>query len=153
MAKRNPEGFIAFIIENCVVRVSIGRLRNCADELKSSDAEMSNILNKYFAGVFPYEDMNNIPGIELSEGVQALENIPFFPDEVEKQRGKLNICKSTGPDGLHPRILRNIFEIISSSLTEVFNRSIKTVIIPDDWKPANVTAIFKYGSCQETWIE
>jgi len=149
MAKRNPKGFYAYVNERRVVRDSIGPLRNNAGDIKSSDADMSIILNDYFATVFTDENMNDVPEAELHNEVQPLENIHFLVDEVEEQLNKLNIYKSTGPDDLHPRMLRNLSEIISSPLTEIFNRSMTTGIIPDDWKTANITAIFKKGSRQE----
>ena len=54
--------------------------------------------------------------------------------------------KATGPDGIPCRILKIAAEILSPSLTLLFNRSISTGIYPDDWKMARVTPIFKDGA-------
>ena len=60
-----------------------------------------------------------------------------------------NIYKSTGPDLLHPRILRTLEDSLSTPLTYIFNSSAEIGILPVDWKSANVTAIHKKGSRQE----
>ncbi|KAF2364248.1 Reverse transcriptase domain [Trinorchestia longiramus] len=39
-------------------------------------------------------------------------------------------------------------EVISEPLTNIFNRSLETGIVPDDWKRANVIPIFKKGNKQ-----
>ncbi|KAF2346398.1 Reverse transcriptase domain [Trinorchestia longiramus] len=77
----------------------------------------------------------------LSDGV-------FTVEEVEEQLSILNPHKSTGPDGLGPQILKETAEVISEPLTNIFNRSHETEIIPDNWKRANVTPIFKKGNKQ-----
>ncbi|KAF2346276.1 Endonuclease/exonuclease/phosphatase, partial [Trinorchestia longiramus] len=77
----------------------------------------------------------------LSDGV-------FTVEEVEEQLSILNPYKSTGPDGLGPRILKETAEVISEPLTNIFNRSLETGIVPDDWKRTNVTLIFKKANKQ-----
>ena len=44
---------------------------------------------------------------------------------------------------LHPRILRALEDKLARPLTHIFNNSVETGIIPEDWKTANVTAIPK----------
>ncbi|KAF2343632.1 Reverse transcriptase domain, partial [Trinorchestia longiramus] len=72
----------------------------------------------------------------------------FTVEEVEEQLSILNPYKSSGPDGRGPRILKETAEVISEPLTNIFNRSLETRIVPDDWKRANVTPIFKKGNKQ-----
>ena len=44
---------------------------------------------------------------------------------------------------LHPRILCALEDKRARPLTRIFNNSVETGIIPEDWKSANVTAIHK----------
>ncbi|KAF2346871.1 Reverse transcriptase domain [Trinorchestia longiramus] len=69
-------------------------------------------------------------------------------EKVEEQLSILNPYKSTGPDGIGPRILKEAAEVIRKPLTNIFNRSLETGIVLDDWKRANVTPIFKKGNKQ-----
>lgn len=77
--------------EKFVVRDRIVPLWYSAGYLISSDADMSTILNGFFASVFTNEITNNIPEFELPGEVKPLENIHFIVDEVQRQLIKLNI--------------------------------------------------------------
>ena len=47
-----------------------------------------------------------------------------------------NSNKATGPDNIPVRVLKIAAEILSPSLTAIFNRSLSMGIYPDDWKMA-----------------
>ena len=57
----------------------------------------------------------------------------------------LNISKSTGPDEFHPRFLKETVDSISLPVTMLFNKSLSEGKLPNEWKLANVTSIFKSG--------
>ena len=46
----------------------------------------------------------------------------------------VNPNKSPGPDGIHPKALKELAEILAKPLTIIFNTSIQTGIVPDLWK-------------------
>ena len=54
---------------------------------------------------------------------------------LEKLKG-LKVDKSPGPDGLHPRVLKEIAEEIVESLVVTFQMSLESGKIPEDWKVA-----------------
>ncbi|KAH9590904.1 hypothetical protein MS3_00003399 [Schistosoma haematobium] len=56
--------------------------------------------------------------------------------------------KSTGPDELHPKILRHIAQYIAAPLTMIFNMSLDQGVLPMDWKDAVVIPIHKTGPRQ-----
>ena len=62
-----------------------------------------------------------------------------------------HIYKSTGPDMLHPRILRAVEDKLARPLKHIFNNLVETGIIPEDWKSGNVTAIHKKSQQVKTW--
>ncbi len=53
--------------------------------------------------------------------------------------------KSMGPDGLHPRVLRELVDVVAKPLSIIFQQSWLTRDVPVDWKLANVMPIFKKG--------
>ena len=50
-----------------------------------------------------------------------------------------------GPDGMHPCVLRELAEVIAKLLSIIFERSWRTGEVPEDWRIANVTLVFKKG--------
>ena len=59
---------------------------------------------------------------------------------------KLSKSKATGLDKISVRLnLRKCPDLISDSLSIIFNRSIITGIFPDDWKCSKVIPLFKKG--------
>ncbi|GAB0177007.1 mitochondrial enolase superfamily member 1 [Grus japonensis] len=48
-----------------------------------------------------------------------------------------------GPDGMHSRVLRELADVIAMSLSVIFERSWRTGEVPEDWRKANVTPVFK----------
>ena len=51
--------------------------------------------------------------------------------------------KATGPDHINNRILKELSRPLSSPLCELFNFSVSSGKVPDIWKQANITPIFK----------
>ncbi|KFV80058.1 RNA-directed DNA polymerase from mobile element jockey, partial [Struthio camelus australis] len=62
---------------------------------------------------------------------------------------KLDIHKSMGPDGMHPRVLRELADVIARPLSIILERSWRSGEVPEDWKKANVTPAFKKGKKEE----
>ncbi|CAM4590202.1 unnamed protein product, partial [Caretta caretta] len=75
-----------------------------------------------------------------------LSQIEVTLEKVLELTEKLNSNKSPEPDGIHPRVLKELKCEIVELLTMVCNLSFKSATVPNDWKKANVTPIFKKGS-------
>ncbi|KFO93485.1 hypothetical protein N320_10085, partial [Buceros rhinoceros silvestris] len=58
---------------------------------------------------------------------------------------QLDVHNSMGPDGIHPRILRELMELLTKPLSIIYQQSWLTGEVPIDWRLANMTAIYKKG--------
>ena len=57
-------------------------------------------------------------------------------EQMVKALQSLKVDKSPGPDGLHPRVLKEVANEIAHPLTVLFNSSISHGKIPKAWKNA-----------------
>ncbi|KAK4827513.1 hypothetical protein QYF61_018839 [Mycteria americana] len=57
----------------------------------------------------------------------------------------LDTQKPMGPDGIHPRVLRELAEVLTKPLAILYQQSWLTREVPVDWRSANVMPIYKKG--------
>jgi len=50
---------------------------------------------------------------------------------------------------MHPRVLRELADVIAEPLSIIFERSWRTGEVPEDWRKANVTSVFKKGKKED----
>ncbi|KAK4815372.1 LOW QUALITY PROTEIN: hypothetical protein QYF61_001360, partial [Mycteria americana] len=55
----------------------------------------------------------------------------------------LDTHKSMGPDEIHPRVLKELAEVLTKPLSIIYQQSWLTGEVPVDWRLANVTPIYK----------
>ncbi|KFU96183.1 hypothetical protein M959_13771, partial [Chaetura pelagica] len=53
------------------------------------------------------------------------------------------------PYGMHPRVLRELAEVIARLLSIIFSKSRVTGEVPEDWRIANVTPVYKKGKKED----
>jgi len=58
---------------------------------------------------------------------------------------KLKTDKSSGPNMIHPRILKELNTHLSEPIAYLFNRSLLDSELPADWLVSNVAVIHKKG--------
>ena len=56
------------------------------------------------------------------------------------------MCKSVGPNGVHPRLLKELSNHLCKPLARLFNNSLAVGELPKEWKQGRVSAIFKKGN-------
>ncbi|GAB0175493.1 mitochondrial enolase superfamily member 1 [Grus japonensis] len=54
-----------------------------------------------------------------------------------------------GPDGIHPRVLRELAEVFTKPLSVIYQQSWLTGEVPVDWRLANVMPIYKKGQKED----
>ena len=64
-------------------------------------------------------------------------------ENVKEILSGLNSGISCGPDGIHPRILQELSDILCTPRTKLFNKSLSLGKLPSEWKEGRISAIFK----------
>ena len=115
----------------------------CASELSEAFNHHFTNVGQTLANEIP--QVKKEPEIFLKPTNKKFSLRPCKVDEVRKLLNKMDGKKSTGLDDLPCSLLKIAGDIIAPSLTVIFNQSISTSIVPNDWKLARVTPIFKKG--------
>ena len=71
------------------------------------------------------------------------ENITISIEGVEKLLDNINIHKASGPDKIPNIILKTCSKEISPALANIFQQSLDTGTLPNDWKKSNISPILK----------
>ena len=118
----------------------------------SNDDDKTSAFGNYFSSVFTVNDStaNNVDDqdnviIETDLEI-SLSEIEFSDQCIFKALDNLNIYKSPGPDGLHPGILFETRNAISTPLRIIFETALRMKQLPKDWIDANISAIYKKGN-------
>ena len=74
-----------------------------------------------------------------------MENINITEKGVLKLLESLKVHKASGPDKISARVLKQLAPVISSILTTIYKRFYETGEIPQDWRSADVTPVYKKG--------
>lgn len=61
----------------------------------------------------------------------------------------MNVHKSMASDGIHPRVLKKLSDIIAGPLSAIYQRSWESGEIPAYWKLASVILIYKKKGVRE----
>ena len=77
---------------------------------------------------------------------ETLSSIEVTEEIVKAELLKLNENKSPGPDGISPRLLKQLHAVLSKPIAIIFRKSLTTSTVPQDWKQANISAIHKKGN-------
>ena len=149
--KANPKLLFAYINKQKTCREFIRELTN-KDGVNTTDGKaIVNILNEQFGKVFNTTiDHLTIKPDKHDIKFPCTINHDFLSSgNVLKRINKLNSDKSAGPDGIHPLVVKNCATSFSVILSGIFKRSFETGTVPQAWKDANITPIFKKGKRTE----
>ena len=121
-------------------------LKNPTDpsSLTFDDTEKAEALQRQFTSVFTKEPDGEIPRLpDLTK--ERLSSLTVTPEVVLKKLKGLKTSKSPGPDGLHPLLLSELAHELARPLAHLYNLTLRTGVVPADWKNATVSPIFKKG--------
>ena len=121
------------------------------DETITGDENIAEAFNSFFIDVGPSlaKDLPECEKSHVDYMHYSGQNTFTFSEVSENDTFKL-LCglkesKAAVPDKINARLVKDSAEIICSSLTKIFNRSLQCGIFPDDLKNAFVSPIYKNG--------
>ena len=113
--------------------------------LHTDSSSKATILNNQFSSVFTCDDHNGDTVLE-GPSIPPLPELVIHEEGVSKLLSNIDHTKAGGPDDIPCRILKELSDELAPYLTCIFRQSLAEGVLPDIWKSANVTPIFKKGS-------
>jgi hypothetical protein len=118
------------------------------DEQEVTDTtNMCTVFNNYFSSVFNTTTYEK-PDVDVHRN-EELSEIQFSKDDILSELKNLNTSKAPGPDGISTRVLKECRDELAEPFQVLFNQSLDTAQIPNNWKQANVVPIYKKGNKSE----
>ena len=77
---------------------------------------------------------------------------PATLSELSSALNRMQNSKSSGADGITVGMLKQTFPVIAPHLLRIVNGTIRTGKLPEDWKAATVTPLFKSGDVSDVQL-
>ena len=152
--KNNQKSFYAYVGSKSKTKTKIGPLIDSKNMQVEEEEQRYQIINKYFSSVFTLERPEGLMELENrlnKEKVASNLNKVFITEEVVSNKlCSLKSNKAHGDDGMRSLMLKELKKELKGVLTIIYNRSLSESKIPNDWKIANATPIFKRGKTCDT---
>ena len=151
-SKSHPKAFWAHV-RRCMktgsgVAPLLGNIKD-KSSMDFKDEEKANILQKQFSSVFTREPLGEISTL-CSKTNKSIHILRVTEDMVKEEISAINGVngnKSCGADDIHPRLLKELTNHISRPIALLLNKTMEDGEIPEEWKQANLSPIFK--KCQK----
>ncbi len=107
--------------------------------------EKADLLNNHLASVFTHEDLSSIPDLGKSPHPN-MPKITITTGGIIKLLRSLNVAKAAGPGNIPTFLLKELAADIAPVIQSFFQQSLNEGRVPDAFKSANVSPVFKKGS-------
>ena len=143
--RNNLGSFYRFANRKLSCRSGIGPLKLSNGITVANDAEKASAFNDYFSSIF-IDDDGNTPQLakRVSNNVY-IDSIFFSSNLVFKCLSKCKSSMSLDPDGLSTFFIKKLKSTLANPLAVLFTKIFDCSVIPDAWRIAHVTPVFKKG--------
>ncbi len=102
---------------------------------------IARILANYYASVYQTDEGKDHPSLPEPSTIM---NAPRFTSAaVHKELSTLDTAKSSDPDDFHPFMLQILADFLAEPITALYNKSLQSGEVPQDWRKAIICPIFK----------
>ena len=147
--KTDTKIFWKYVRSKSKTKSTVSKLQMNNGALSTTDQETATTLNSYFTTVFEKEPDGPLPVFQNRVYQEALLTTEISEIKVEKAIEALKPSKTQGPDNFHPKYLKETKDQLKVPLNTIFENSLEESKIPEVWKQASVSAIFKQGEKQK----
>jgi len=148
VVRDNKKCFYKYINNKKRAKENLHLLLGAGGNTANKNEEKAEVLSAFFASVFNsqtgYSQGSQPPVLEDREGERNKPPI-IQREAVNNLLCHLDTHKSMGLDGIHPRVLRELAEELAKPLSIIYQQSWLTEEVPDNWRIASVTPIYKKG--------
>ena len=145
--KKNAKGVWNYIKKQRKSGNAMPDLKREDGSFTSNDEEAAEALSQQYYNTFTKEDTTNIPDIEAKPlQTNKLKTYNINKERVLKVIENLKPNKSPGIDGIHPRVLKELSDVIAYPITLIYQKSVEESQLPRQWKDAEITPIYKKES-------
>ena len=147
-------GFWAYIKHCKTDSIGIPPIKDTHGTLHTDPVGKAEVLNKQFQSAFSTTTPLSLKQACQNISPQAGERHPIMQDiqiskhGIEKLLGNLKPHKAAGPDQIKPIILKELAPSVASMLHIIFQKSLHTGKVPDEWKTADIAPVYKKGNRQ-----
>jgi hypothetical protein len=145
----NLGSFYSYVNSKLVTKSGVGALKDSNGVLMYDDIDKAKVLNECYSNIFT-TDNGIIPDFPAKVPSDVhLSNVGFSSDTIYRYLTQLKAKTSSGPDGLSAVFLKHLAPSLSLPLSILFSNSFRCGDLPDIWKMAYVTPIFKKGQTSD----
>ena len=141
----NVKSFYSYVRNKTKSKCAVGPLK-INNNVISDSLEMAQNFNSYFATVFTRDDNVSVNVQQHPNAKSMLKLAQITPKEVKEKIINLKKSHSSGPDNITSYVLKTFSDNLCKPLSVLYNKSINSNTIPEDWKFSNVVPIHKKGS-------
>ena len=141
MNKNNSKPFWKYAKSRKQDNIGVAPLKK-QGQLINDSKEKAEMLLKQFASVFTKGTTGTMPTTNINIE-DSISQIIIKEEGVKELLQNINPSKASGLDNILNRILKECAVRLTPIFTSIFQLSLDTGSLPDDWRNANISCIFK----------
>ena len=142
--KTDSKTFFRYVRSKVGSRDRIGPLKDDQGARVDDDRAMGELLKKFFSSVFTRNDnRTQVSGSDEELSDDSEQELWITEELIFGHIEKLKDNKAAGTDELGSSFIKRLAGSLALPLMMLFGKSMETGEVPEQWREANVTAIFK----------
>ena len=141
----NPSSkkFFNFFSKRLKSKNNIPPLYDENDDIKLTDLDKAELLNKFFQSVYTQDDNSDF--VTMPKTTINMSNFEISSNDIVEAAEELKDKITKTPESISSYFIKRIIPSILPFLVFIFNRFLQSNVVPRQWKSAIVIPVFKKG--------